>query len=59
MAHINNARQWQRFSYPADVELASDEGAAVTPASVTALAVDLSLGGMQLLASDIWDFFLK
>lgn len=51
MAQLNNARQWQRFAYPADVALATDAGAP-EPHVIAALAVDLSLGGMQLLAAN-------
>jgi len=51
MAQLNNARQWQRFAYPADVALATD-CEAPEPQVVAALAVDLSLGGMQLLAAN-------
>jgi len=51
MAHVNNARQWQRFVYPDEVQLAASAETTVEPRVTTAVGVDLSLGGVQLLAA--------
>jgi hypothetical protein len=55
MAHVNNARQWQRFAYPSDIRLAVGSAPLAEPQITSAVCLDLSLGGVQLLAPNSLD----
>lgn len=46
-----DARQWQRYGYPADVQLGFEPAGRALARSLAAVSFDLSLGGMQLRAA--------
>ena len=50
MAHAD-ARQWQRFGYPADIQLRYEPVGAQPERVLAAVSFDLSLGGLQLRAA--------
>lgn len=50
MAHAD-ARQWQRFGYPADIQLRYEPTGLQPGRVLAAVSFDLSLGGMQLRAA--------
>jgi hypothetical protein len=50
MAHAD-VRQWQRFGYPADIQLRYEPAGAQAMRELAAVSFDLSLGGMQLRAA--------